>query len=88
MNPKQDLIAKRDRYHFWARADIMRDGAISPRTQQKLTHAVPHINAALAAIENGTYGICRDCGEEIPEGRLKVVPGATRCRPCQEDQEQ
>lgn len=26
---------------------------------------------------------CRDCGEEIDQGRLKAVPGAVRCIDCQ-----
>lgn len=27
---------------------------------------------------------CSDCGEEIPQARLRAVPGATRCRDCQD----
>jgi len=30
----------------------------------------------------GTYGICENCGEDIPEARLKAVPGATKCVGC------
>jgi DnaK suppressor protein len=39
---------------------------------------------ALRAIEQGTYGICRDCGGEISEKRLKFYPNASRCLACQE----
>ena len=39
--------------------------------------------AAQRAIEAGTYGICVDCGGEIPEGRLRALPDAIRCVPCQ-----
>ncbi len=28
---------------------------------------------------------CEDCGKPIPEARLRAVPGATRCRDCQEN---
>lgn len=42
------------------------------------------IGAALKMIEEGTYGICLDCGEPIAEKRLKSFPNATRCLVCQE----
>ena len=40
------------------------------------------IDQALKRIEDGTYGICVSCGEEISEERLDVVPHAPRCRHC------
>jgi len=40
------------------------------------------IRAALERIEDGTYGVCVNCGEEIAEERLDVVPHAPRCRNC------
>ncbi len=40
------------------------------------------LQAALARIEEGTYGICESCGEEISEGRLAAIPEATRCVNC------
>lgn len=39
---------------------------------------------ALSKIEDGTYGICIDCNEPIPERRLKYYPNAARCLVCQE----
>ena len=30
---------------------------------------------------------CRDCGDVIPAKRLRYVPNATRCAPCQDQQE-
>lgn len=45
------------------------------------------IDDALNRLDEGTYGICIDCGEEISEGRLKVVPFATHCVRCQERNE-
>jgi DnaK suppressor protein len=41
------------------------------------------IEAALARIRDGTYGICIDCGGEIGRARLKVNPTAKRCPPCE-----
>ena len=45
------------------------------------------IEKALISIDEGTYGTCEDCGEEISVGRLNVVPFALRCVECQEMQE-
>jgi RNA polymerase-binding transcription factor DksA len=41
------------------------------------------IEAALARIGDGSYGICIDCGGEIGRARLKADPTAKRCLPCQ-----
>ncbi|MFN3989275.1 MAG: TraR/DksA family transcriptional regulator [Erythrobacter sp.] len=37
---------------------------------------------ALKRIENGTYGVCANCGADIPAERLAVQPIATRCVAC------
>ena len=42
------------------------------------------IEAALKAIEDGSYGLCASCGQEIPEERLRAQPLALRCVRCQE----
>jgi DnaK suppressor protein len=39
---------------------------------------------ALKAIDDGTYGVCIDCGLPISEKRLKYYPNASRCLACQE----
>ena len=40
------------------------------------------INAALARVAEGTFGVCVKCGEDISNERLKVIPHAARCRNC------
>ncbi len=42
---------------------------------------------ALERIENGTYGICDDCEEEISEARLEARPVTTVCINCKREQE-
>jgi DnaK suppressor protein len=42
------------------------------------------IQQALQKIDDGTYGICIDCGSDISEKRLKSYPNAARCLVCQE----
>lgn len=42
-------------------------------------HQVSKIANALRAIDEGTYGICSICGEDIPYERLEAVPTALTC---------
>jgi DnaK suppressor protein len=42
------------------------------------------VQAALARIEDDSFGVCLRCDEPIPEKRLKAVPWAAYCVPCQE----
>jgi len=41
----------------------------------------------LRKINEGTYGLCEDCGDEISVERLKIIPFATHCKECQEKKE-
>jgi DnaK suppressor protein len=45
------------------------------------------IDAALDRLDEGTFGICEECGDPIGEARLKVVPHATLCVDCKADRE-
>ncbi len=45
------------------------------------------IEAALEKIENKVFGLCDVCGKKISKVRLKAVPYAELCVPCQEKQE-
>lgn len=42
------------------------------------------IREAIQRIDDGTYGICEDCDEDISQRRLAAVPWALRCVRCQE----
>ena len=42
------------------------------------------INRTLARIDAGDYGICAECGAEIPEARLKILPNTEYCVSCAE----
>ncbi|MEU4197547.1 TraR/DksA C4-type zinc finger protein [Kribbella sp. NPDC026611] len=45
------------------------------------------IEFALTRIDDGTYGICENCGNPIGKGRLQAFPRATLCVSCKERQE-
>jgi DnaK suppressor protein len=56
-------------------------------TDLTLREQVADIDAALARMDNGTYGTCVDCGDRVPEARLDVHPQAARCVACQTREE-
>lgn len=56
---------------------------LTDRDQEKLEA----IDEALERIHEGTYGVCMECGKEIPEGRLKIIPTAILCVECKEELE-
>jgi DnaK suppressor protein len=45
---------------------------------------VRQLRSALDRIKDGTYGVCRECEEEIAPKRLKAIPWAELCVQCQE----
>jgi len=69
----EDLVAKSDAE--------MREHDL--RLQSRLRERQEQIDRARRAIEAGTYGVCVECGGAIPEGRLRAIPDAERCVPCQ-----
>ncbi len=70
----------------WAQVDISED--LSLQRLSAYRKLMYNIDEAVRKIEEGTYGICEDCGEEISEKRLLVLPAATLCVDCQENREQ
>lgn len=53
------------------------------QTDAKILQA---IEEALARLEKGTYGTCRDCGEPISPARLNAIPWTRVCITCKEKQ--
>jgi DnaK suppressor protein len=45
------------------------------------------IDIALRKLQDDTYGLCEECGDDISEERLKILPFAICCRDCQEERE-
>jgi DnaK suppressor protein len=45
------------------------------------------IEEALRRLDEGTFGYCFECGEEISERRLRALPFAVRCKDCEEARE-
>lgn len=68
-----------------AEADIQED--IEFALVQMKSETLNKINDALLRLEQGDYGYCFDCGEEIGEKRLRALPFAVRCKDCEETRE-
>ena len=54
---------------------------------QMKSETLNKIDAALRRLEDGSYGDCFECGEEIAEARLRALPFAVRCKDCEEARE-
>ena len=54
---------------------------------QMKSETLNKIDAALRRLDDGTYGNCFECGEEITEARLRALPFAVRCKDCEEARE-
>jgi DnaK suppressor protein len=66
-------------------ADIQED--IEFALIQMKSETLNKVNDALARLEQGDYGNCFECGEEIAEKRLRALPFAVRCKDCEEARE-
>lgn len=55
------------------------------RVRARIADTEEHLRAvdrAEQAVEDGTYGTCRVCGNEVPEERLEALPWTTLCVQC------
>ena len=68
-----------------AEADIQED--LEFALVQMKSETLNKVNDALARLEQGSYGNCFDCDEEIAEKRLRALPFAVRCKDCEEARE-
>jgi DnaK suppressor protein len=54
---------------------------------QMKSETLNKIDDAMLRLEQGDYGYCFECGEEIAEKRLRALPFAVRCKDCEEAKE-
>jgi DnaK suppressor protein len=64
------------------RANLETDRNFLLRIRDRERKLILKIKEALARIEDGTFGYCEGCGEEISEERLKARPVTTLCIAC------
>lgn len=73
--PSGDLLDK-------ANADL--EAALQIRLHQTDGRLLRAIDEALARIRDGSFGICKTCGQHISKARLEAVPWTRLCRECKE----
>lgn len=64
-----------------AAAELERTTGLATRRMQ--TRMLERVTAALLELDAGTYGKCRECGDDISEARLTAIPFAPRCTECE-----
>ena len=69
----------------WAAVEISEDINLKRLSAQR--QLLNDVEECLRKVNEGTYGICEDCAEEISEKRLRVIPTATLCIDCKEQRE-
>ncbi len=70
------------------RATVESDRAFTLRIRDRERRLIKKIREALVRMDNGTYGICEECGEEIGVSRLKARPVTRLCINCKSKQEE
>ena len=70
------------------RANLETDRNFLLRIRDRERKLILKIKDALARIDDGTFGICEECGEEISEERLKARPVTTLCIDCKTKSEE
>jgi len=69
------------------RATLESDRNFTLRIRDRERRLIGKIKEALTRIDDGTYGICESCEEDISEKRLKARPVTTLCIECKTKQE-
>lgn len=70
------------------RATVESDRAFTLRIRDRERKLIKKVQSALQRIEDGTYGVCEDCGEGIGVARLKARPVTKLCINCKSKQEE
>jgi RNA polymerase-binding transcription factor DksA len=63
------------------------DQAVAISLLEKGGQTLEEVSAALARLEDGSFGCCTECGREIPRKRLQALPYARRCIDCARESE-
>ena len=81
LDPQENLAAPLDR------ASVESDRIRTLRIRDRESMLIKKIRQSIEDIENGEYGICEDCGEDISIERLKARPVTSFCIRCKTKRE-
>ena len=65
-----------------SRMDALQEQAMAIETARRRTLELRRVEAALARLDDGEYGACIECGEDIEPKRLELDPTAPLCMGC------
>ncbi|EEE46438.1 TraR/DksA family transcriptional regulator [Roseibium alexandrii] len=65
-----------------SRMDALQGQAMAQASERQRRADIQRIEAALKRLDEGEYGYCAQCGEDIAAKRLKVDPAAAFCIRC------
>jgi len=68
-------------------AIVLENDEILEAIEETAEAELDHIHLALERMEAGTFALCEECGREIGADRLRAVPYANHCQPCEEKAE-
>jgi len=69
------------------RATVESDRSFTLRLRDRERRLIKKIQEAIERIDDGSYGACEDCGEDIGVPRLKARPVTTLCIKCKSKEE-
>jgi DnaK suppressor protein len=65
-----------------SRVDALQQQAMAEAEHRRAGRRLDAVQAAISFHEEGDYGFCKECGEDMPWGRLKARPETPLCVPC------
>ena len=80
---RADVAAEHFQHPEDSRAQVASERDLEFALSEHETAELQALDAALARLNAGRYGLCTDCGVAIPKARLDAAPEASRCLACQ-----
>ena len=75
-SPPNDAIGR------GSRMDAINNRSVNEAALRQLEKELDQLDKAMTRMRDEKYGKCMACGDDIPLGRLMLMPGATRCVRC------
>lgn len=69
------------------RVDAVQAGYVSDALRSQMRAELARVERALRSLDDGSFGLCRACGEALSDARLEAKPDATLCVQCAEKRE-
>lgn len=81
-DPTKDSISVENAMGRLTRMEAIQAQSMDQEGRRRQKSRLQQIERALERIEEGSFGTCVKCGDEIPTGRLEIVPESALCVQC------